>query len=773
MTVSMDAQIEEWRGKLLDTTKKNALVSLKLGKSGAVKLVHPSADELWARLVDEGESVSFPEKHALVEGLSEDVTEGHSEESLPAPDAKTEDEGQPNHVDIQTCLLSPRLLPDHVLTELTDKQLKDRLGRFDRNAGTSLTEQGVPILYVAFGLLKRHESPDSNEHMLSPLLLFPAELKRENIDSPWTLKLTEEEPVPNHSLAQLMKGNFQIQLPELPDQAAGENGSSFERHLYYAGIQHVIRHQKRWEILDECALGVFPFQKIAMWKDLEENKDQIASHDLCRAIARDPSIPMTNPGGMPAAKDLDTAVRPIETYHILDADSSQHEAIEAAKRGVSLVLDGPPGTGKSQTIANIIAECLAVGKTVLFVSEKLAALEVVKQRLDNRGLGDFCLECHSHKSNKKSVIDELGSSLNLDPVTYKDHSEVLNRLYETRKTLNDYVQSLHEPRQPLGLSAFQVHGRYAAAKAVVSTGYSIPEDVVSTMTQSRLRQFQELLDGLPDCRDTIRDHARHPWRGIKSQKSWLNLKADIDHHLAELDAALGRIQTASATLSDLGLAPDDLSVPTWLGLLEELKEIPLVPSEWFQDDPRRVASAYIELDKQTSAYRLCRDELPEFSEEALSRLDGDVLKALKGFSSHPDIALLPHARTTVLGLRSHLQAAETPLETVTSRARELNQALGDVLAILGWKPCPFAARGIGKVQELLGKVGKVSPIRGFWLEPERRREIQKIIERCREDEARNREARLGLIDRMLPSAFDPNSGDMIRRARAYGSPWKL
>ena len=150
------------------------------------------------------------------------------------------------------------------------------------------------------------------------------------------------------------------------------------------------------------------------------------------------------------------------TYHILDSDSSQHEAIEAVKRGASLVLDGPPGTGKSQTIANIIAEFLAMGKSVLFVSEKSAALEVVKRRLDKRRLGDFCLECHSHKSNKKQVIDELGRCLDLPAETYKDHSDDLNRLFETRESLNAYVRALHEVRQPLGLSAFQVHGRLAA-----------------------------------------------------------------------------------------------------------------------------------------------------------------------------------------------------------------------------------------------------------------------------------------------------------------------
>ena len=192
-------------------------------------------------------------------------------------------------------------------------------------------------------------------------------MERENIDSPWCLQLMDEEVVPNHSLAQLMSNNFSIRFPELPDaedddQEAENGGSSRWRYRYFAGIQNVIRHQERWEILDECVLGIFSFQKIAMWDDLGKNKDQITEHDLCRAVAGDQSIRVKAPDGLPRAEDLDKVSHPTTTYHILDSDSSQHEAIEAAKRGASLVLDGPPGTGKSQTIANIIAEFLAAGE---------------------------------------------------------------------------------------------------------------------------------------------------------------------------------------------------------------------------------------------------------------------------------------------------------------------------------------------------------------------------------------------------------------------------
>ena len=153
-----------------------------------------------------------------------------------------------------------------------------------------------------------------------------------------------------------------------------------------------------------------------MWEDLGRNADRVKAHVLCRAIAGDTTVSLQPPDDLPTADKLDEVVPPANAIHILDADSSQHEAIEAVKRGAHLVMDGPPGTGKSQTIANMIAEALAAGKTVLFVSEKTAALEVVKRRLDRCGLGDFCLELHSHKANKRAVVTELGRCLELKPV---------------------------------------------------------------------------------------------------------------------------------------------------------------------------------------------------------------------------------------------------------------------------------------------------------------------------------------------------------------------
>ncbi len=754
------------------TSKRNRLVNLSLGRTGAVKLVHPNAERLWSYLVGDGQGMSFPYKCALL-GLSsgDDGELSHEPEpSLLEPESDPRDPC--DRIDLQQCLESPRLQGNHLLTDLPDKQLKSRLGRMALNAKTSMSEQGVPTLYLTFGLLKWFESPDSRVEIYSPLILFPVELEREDIESPWEVKLQDEEMMLNHSLTHLMGQDFAIRFPEPPEPDEEEDSARW-RLRYFAAVQNAIRNQKSWEVLDDCTLGTFSFQKIAMWDDLGKNQDQVLEHDICRAVAGDQAVLLRVPEGLPTADELDTATHPTTTYHILDSDSSQHEAIEAAKRGANLVIDGPPGTGKSQTIANLIAEFLAAGKTVLFVSEKAAALEVVKRRLDKKRLGDFCLECHSHKANKKQVIDELGHCLNLSVESYRDQTEDLERLFESREALNAYVKTLHAPRPPLGLSAFQAHGRLAAIATARNVNCTVPD--VAGMTRDRLRRLEDLLDKLADCRDVIRNHATHPWRGIQRTGNTLNLVADIEALFGRLARGLTQIRGAAPLLADFGFLAEGMSVPDWLDAVEVARDIPdfpLIPAEWFEGPTREIAEGSIRLDEITRTYRQARESLPEFSEDVVHRLDSGDLKRLDPSAFNGETGLLPHDHTTVRSLRTHLQGIAPELERLAELSQATNEALDRVLFVLNVKPRPLLMRGIGRVQELLGLVGQIAPIRRAWLDAQKRQEIQKVIDRCREEEGRNGEVRLTLIDRLSPRAFDAEYEPLARRCHAYRSGWK-
>jgi KaiC/GvpD/RAD55 family RecA-like ATPase len=150
---------------------------------------------------------------------------------------------------------------------------------------------------------------------------------------------------------------------------------------------------------------------------------------------------------------------------INDADASQHSAIVDVMKEKNLVIEGPPGTGKSQTITNIIANALYAGKTVLFLAEKLAALQVVKDRLDAAGLGDFCFELHSDKAHPKSIIDSLQRrhEMNRDRHPEPPWKDDLKRLRSTRGRVREYLSALHEPEGDDRRTSFQLFWAAIAA----------------------------------------------------------------------------------------------------------------------------------------------------------------------------------------------------------------------------------------------------------------------------------------------------------------------
>src|SRR5262249_55361537 len=193
---------------------------------------------------------------------------------------------------------------------------------------------------------------------------------------------------------------------------------------------------------------------------------------------------------------------------------------------------GPPGTARDRPTPTRLAESLPAGKTVRFVSEKPAALDVVRQRLEARGLGDFCLECHG-KVNKRDVIAELGRCLALEPEPCRDPGDVLRQLQGASARLNAYARELHRVRAPLGLSAFQVHGELAPLTRL--TGASrCPIAKVLERDGAYLRQVTDLLARLPDCRGAAEGRDRHLWRGCRATAPSLTLRDDVQHHLGRL-----------------------------------------------------------------------------------------------------------------------------------------------------------------------------------------------------------------------------------------------
>jgi hypothetical protein len=297
---------------------------------------------------------------------------------------------------------------------LFPEELETRLRGLRNKAETAIEETGANICYIAFGFLEWFESQSSQTVRLAPLLLIPVRLVKGRLDSAsrtyrYTLSYTGEDIIPNLSLREKLRNDFGLALPDLDEDTLPED--------YFGAIERMIArpHQpdSRWRVRRQVTLALFNFSKLLMYLDLDPTQwpenGAITRHPIVsRFFTSQTGEARSNSYGFSAEHPIDDLPRAHEHYPLIDdADSSQHSVLVDVIEGEDLVVHGPPGTGKSQTITNVLAAALAKDKSILFVSEKLAALEVVKRRMDQAGLGDFCLELHSHNTQKHRVLADL------------------------------------------------------------------------------------------------------------------------------------------------------------------------------------------------------------------------------------------------------------------------------------------------------------------------------------------------------------------------------
>lgn len=640
------AQVENWRKRLLDLGNRNPLINCVLGSSrGAVELVHPACDTIWRKLAAQSEAgavgLRFPWRRELVPPPDDNNTSNprsprddrpgaDRQRTLMLLDDKPElskseapveeaDKSEPSewNPSLESCLASRRLRDTDLMTGMGDKALDRRLRTLEGHASLSMSEQGVHSLFVAFGFVKWFESADSEKELRSPLMLVPVSLSRASSDAPWELTEAEDDAIDNLCLRQRFQQDFGLVLPPLPEISELEEPGA--RLQFLEAVREAIADNDRWEVEDRCALGRFAFPKVAMWKDLGDHSNAVISHLLCRSIGGDSTPSPQQVFGaaedLPDAARLDDEVPPGEIKAILDADSSQLEAVVAARRGVSFVLDGPPGTGKSQTIANIIADALGDGRRVLFVSEKVSALEVVKRRLDDCGLGDFCLECHSSKANRKAVLDELAWCLEIPAEVYDDATPKLDEAQRVRRALNEYVRAVHRPREPLGLSPYEVNGHVSRLTRLGMTTKSrcmLPDP--AGVDRQTFDAWLQLLSRATEFGKVIDRHAVHPWRGCKLASRSLSLADDIHHHFGHLAKSFQQIDRALQPLIASGLIDSEVTPSRLNGLMSLLRESlasPEVPLSWFAN-PLVIADAVLARFAVEQVIQEQREKLKEY-----------------------------------------------------------------------------------------------------------------------------------------------------------------
>ena len=360
-----------------------------------------------------------------------------------------------------------------IVVPLTGQEMNKRLLTLFRRANSDMQEGGTNTLFLAAGFLRWRKTAGDSRNYRAPLLLIPVKLERRSAQSAFRIAHHDDDVRINFTLLEFLKRDFQIRIPELEgDLPSDQSGIDVEWIL--EAMRRRVKDVAHFEVVEELALSTFSFAKYLMWKDLVDRADRLRENRLVSHLIDGPEEEFDARIGSESVNpsDIDRRHSPRSLFAPLPADSSQLAAVIAAANGADFYLVGPPGTGKSQTITNIIAQCLAEGKTVLFVAEKAAALDVVHRRLVATGLGEVVLELHSNKTDRKSVLTQLGRGW--DRSSNDGDTEwlrVTDSLRVSRDRLNAYVQALHTPGSQ-GFSVFKAIGRLAAGDDCFEVSYS-------------------------------------------------------------------------------------------------------------------------------------------------------------------------------------------------------------------------------------------------------------------------------------------------------------
>jgi len=539
----LSTTIHAWQERLLQLDRRNSLIYFK-GGSTTVPVLTESMDHLDSRLQQSRNGLTFPFAERI----------GRSTSRFGAPD------DPPTTQEVRT-------RAGDLSSSLDPLELQRRLRTMSKRAREWEEEQGLNVLFLACGFLNWIDQ--DGEPARAPLLLLPCQLRQSSARDPFTLSRESDEVLTNATL-QFVLHRMGIELPEFDQETIAE---------YLTAVTRRFR-SRQWTVSEDVYLATFSYAKLAMWDDLEQMRTSGTEHEVIGQLAGTGATTDTDSfelSALPtdlAGGALDDFEPPEDDFAILPADFSQRLAIRAARAGQNLVIHGPPGTGKSQTIANIIASLLADGKKVLFVSEKTAALDVVKRRLAASGLESFCLDLHSERAQKSAVYEQLRQSLRSDSNVGAPDFDYAG-LRRRRASLNLYSRAIHTPRS-LG-TIYQIHGRYAE----VATAPQIEWESVRTgaVTADLLERVEATTARIARRPREFREHDTSVWRVLRAETPSVLIADQIRTVLRSLrtviDASRAQLQPVA---SWLGLpAPYDIEGA------EHLEEVALHMAEAPQD----------------------------------------------------------------------------------------------------------------------------------------------------------------------------------------------
>lgn len=590
MSAKLDKKIDNWRKKLLDLSKRNRLINFKPTKTKSLPL--------------KGSKVSSIENLGANQKLYIRKSEKDIEEE--------NDEGEIVEKTVDVMLSDVRgneLLPsrDRENTKNSLNNLRVFKNRFSR-------ERGVETFYLAVSFLEWYESSDSDEKINSPLILLPVDIEEEIIRKKerhnYKITYRGEDPIVNPALKKKLEDDFGFTISD--EEPRKDNLNDFISEI----DDKVSGGFDKWSVKKKLVLGIFDFQKVSLYRDLEENRDEIKINGIVKALNDDYSDLDTS-RDVPDQDDLDEEIDPEETYQVVDADPSQQVAIEAAKSGKSFVLEGPPGTGKSQTITNIISEKIANGEKVLFVSEKKAALEVVKENLEEVGLGCFCLDVHS--GNKKKVLEQIDEEMTRSSGKKPDGEQDLKKLKLRQEKLNKYGEIINKKFGKVEKTPYEAIGKIAKRKEAPDISLEL-EDIF-IVDEKQVENIKDDLRHLKDYKYEIQNFDSHTWKksvlkswGLKTGKKMEESLEGQKEMILEITEFAENLEISVDSMQDMRNLLDFLKLinDCPAELEEDLISVALIERK---ENVSRLESREIEKDEKLEELEKKYEEIPEIDPE--------------------------------------------------------------------------------------------------------------------------------------------------------------
>lgn len=519
--VNIQKNIELLREDLLDLTLRNKLLNFK-PQSKSIAIHNKDIAELYDILVLNEKTMKFLSKDSLDEEYLLDSSKWNSNS-----------EAKDSH------------LYNYLQTNYERDSLKKKLSAVYRENKIMVEEQGYNSFYLALGFLEWKDTKHQENTSKAPLILVPLNIKKDSRNSPFTVNWNGEEIRSNLSLI------FKLQEQDIDLPDFEEFHSKEDLKNYLNDVKKAIMFQPQWNVTTDIYLSNFSFKKFVMFKDLDLNQWNMNSTNVNRIF--EPGLDKNYDDYEFDEEDI-ASIKSSEIFNVMDADSSQLAVLEEIKKDKNLVVEGPPGTGKSQTIVNIIAELLAKDKKILFVSEKKAALDVVKSRLDHIGVGEGCLELHGKNSNKKSVLEELRKTLNLDHTALPNEND-FEDLDSLKEELNEYINTLHTVYKKTELNVYELIGFLEKNTQILENNnqkiYNLNIKDVSNLNPDKRGEYKRKLDEIITYYNQIKPIVSNVWVNTNPLNMSSPQKREVEEELSYLIKDIEKYNNLNNDTSEL------------------------------------------------------------------------------------------------------------------------------------------------------------------------------------------------------------------------------